>query len=135
MQTRENNKEEFHFTYSAKEQEELKKIRQKYQPQEEDKMETLRRLDARVTKKATMISIMCGVVGALIMGIGMSLTMTEIGAGLGLNETVTLILGIIIGLTGIAFISVAYPVYTRTLKKERDKIAPQILRMTDELMK
>lgn len=135
MQIQENNKEEFHFTYSAKEQEELKKIRQKYQPQEEDKMETLRRMDERVTKKATMISIMYGVVGALIMGIGMSLTMTEIGTGLGLDETVTLILGIVIGLTGIVCISVAYPVYTRTLKKERDKIAPEILRMTDELMK
>ena len=53
--------EEFNFTYSAKEQEELKRIRQKYEPQEEDKMDQLRRLDAGVTKKASVIAISIGI--------------------------------------------------------------------------
>lgn len=130
----EDNKE-FHYTYSAKEQEELKKIREKYQPKEENEMEKLRRLDAGVTKKATIASLSYGISGALIMGIGMSIIMTNIGESLGFGANVLMFMGIIIGIIGIVLVSLAYPVYSRTLKKERKKIAPEILRMTEELMK
>ncbi len=136
MQTQlENEKEEFRFTYSAKEQEELKKIRQKYQPQEEDKMEKLRSLDAGVTRKATAFSLSIGIIGALVMGTGMSLAMTDLGEILGLGGTAGMVLGIIIGIAGIVLACFAYPVYNRLLKKEREKIAPEILRLTEELMK
>lgn len=128
-------KDSFHFTYSAKEQEELKKIRQKYQEQEETKMDKLRRLDAGVTRKATTCSVSIGVIGALIMGTGMSLTMTELGEVLGLLGMAGMITGIVIGLVGIVLVCLAYPVYHRILKKEREKIAPEILRLTEELMK
>ena len=57
---------------------------------------------------------------------------TELGAALG---SLAMVVGIIIGLGGIVFVALAYPVYTRTLKKERERIAPEILRMTDELLK
>ena len=67
------------------------------------------------------------------MGIGMSLVMTEIGAALG--TMLSMIIGICVGIIGIVLVSLAYPVYNRTLKKEREKIAPEILRLTDELMK
>ena len=46
-----------------------------------------------------------------------------------------MIIGICVGIIGIVLVSLAYPVYNRTLKKEREKIAPEILRLTDELMK
>lgn len=136
MQTQlENEKEEFRFTYSAKEQEELKKIRKKYQPQEEDKMAKLRSLDAGVTKKAAAFSLSIGIIGALIMGTGMSLAMTDLGEILGLGGTVGMVIGIIIGIAGIVLVCFAYPGYNRILKKEREKIAPEILRLTEELMK
>lgn len=48
------NKETFSYTYSAKQQEEIKKIREKYAPKEADKMEQLRRLDESVTRKGTV---------------------------------------------------------------------------------
>ena len=70
-------KESFTYTYSAKEQEELKKIRQKYEPKEEDKMDQLRRMDASVTGKATVRALTVGIIGALIMGLGMSLVMSR----------------------------------------------------------
>ncbi|MBQ2724587.1 MAG: hypothetical protein IJF78_02650 [Clostridia bacterium] len=117
----------FHYTYSAKEQEELKRIRQKYAPPEEDKMELLRRLDRSVTEKGTVISIVLGVIGTLILGLGMSCVLVWQG---------TLFLpGIIIGLAGIGILASAYPVYSRVTRKERERIAPEILRLTDELMK
>lgn len=122
-----NQHDSFSYTYSAKQQDEVKRIRQKYQPQEEDKMERLRKLDASVSKKASTVSIILGVIGTLIMGSGMSFAMV--------GPTAWFIPGIIIGVVGIAVIALAYPTYTHITKKERERIAPEILRLTDELMK
>lgn len=129
-------KETFHYTYSAKVQEEIKSIRKKYAAPEqtEDKLAQLRRLDEGATQKATILSLVIGIVGALILGSGMSLIMTEIGSALGLSTGLSLLAGIPLGLVGILLVSLAYPLYNRTLKKERERIAPEILRLTDELM-
>lgn len=120
------NKETFSYTYSAKEQEEIKKIREKYVPKEADKMEQLRRLDASVTQKGTVVSLIVGIVGVLILGTGMSMCTVW---------TELFVLGIIVGVIGIAVVSAAYPLYSYVTKKEREKIAPEIIRLTDELMK
>lgn len=129
------NNERFNYTYSAKEQEEIKAIRKKYATAEEkeDKMAQLRRLDESVYSKASTAALAVGIVGALIMGIGMSLVMTDIGAVLG--TVLAMVIGIGIGVVGIVLVCLAYPIYNRTLKKGREKIAPEILRLTDELMK
>lgn len=123
----ENNQNGFQYTYSAKEQAEIKRIRSKYTPKEENKMEQLQRLDASATQKATMYAIIFGVIGALILGAGMSCCLVWTNS--------LLIPGIVIGIIGMAVLAVAYPLYNRTLKKERERIAPEILRLTDELMK
>jgi len=131
------NKDTFKLTYSAKEQEEIKAIRRKYvvPEQPEDKMAQLRRLDAAVTRKATVVSLVFGVIGALILGTGMSLAMTEIGQSIGLVGGMAMLYGILIGMIGIALVCVAYPIYNAIVKQEREKIAPEIIRLTDELMK
>lgn len=128
-------KETFVYTYSAKQQEEINKIRNKYVEQKEDKMEQLRRLDASVTSKATMKSIIAGVIGALILGMGMSLIMTNLNEFLNLSKELSMILGLVLGIIGIGLVGIAYPVYTTTLKNERKRIAPEIIRLTDELTK
>ena len=130
-----NKSEEFKFTYSAKEQEELRKIRQKYVPKEVDRMEQLRKLDAGVTRKAVVISLVAGIIGALVLGFGMSLIMTDVGETLGLYGTIQAVLGVVIGMIGVVLVSVAYPIYNRIARKERERIAPEIIRLTDELMK
>lgn len=122
--------ETFQFSYSAKEQEEIKNIRRKYQPKEakeEDKMEQLRRLDASVTRKGTVVSLCVGVVCCLIFGAGMSMVMEF--------ESNLFIPGILIGVIGLLGVAAAYPLYARITKKERERLAPEILRLTDELMK
>ena len=125
--------ESFQYTYSAKEQDELHSIRSKYIPQEESKLDQLRRLDAKVTQKAAIASILTGLIGVLIMGFGMSLCMTNVGELLGLGR-VSMACGIPVGLIGMVLAVAAYPLYLRRLKKERTKAAPEILRLTDELM-
>lgn len=124
--------ETFKMTYSARQQEEIDEIRKKYLPEERNKMAQLRALDAGAERKATTVSVSVGVVGTLVMGIGMSLAMSDFGTILGAAAFPA---GIVIGLTGIAVLGCAYPLYRRTLKKEREKIAPEILKLVDELMK
>ena len=125
----------FSYTYSAIEQEEIRKIREKYQPKEEDDMSRLRKLDARVTQKATVNSLFAGIVGALIMGIGMSLVMTDFGMVFGLRGNINMVIGISVGVLGMILAGAAYPIYSKVLKKEREKAAPEILRLTEELIK
>ena len=135
----ENNNENkgFQYTYSAKEQAELKRIREKYTPstEAEDKMERLRKLDAGVTQKAQIVALVFGVIGALILGIGMSLCMSDFAEILGSYREMALIIGIPIGLFGGVLAALAYPMYNLIVKRERKKIAPEIIRLTDELMK
>lgn len=130
-----NDEKIFNYTYSVKEQDEIRKIRNKYTNTvtEEDNMTKLRRLDESVTSKATVISLVVGVIGTLIMGFGMSLIMTDIGNNLGTAGA--LIVGIVLGVIGLGIACTAYPIYNHTVKKEREKIAPEIIRLTDELMK
>lgn len=123
----ENQSNVFEFTYSAKQQEEVQKIREKYVQKTEDKMEQLRRLDESVTRKGSTISLIVGVLGTLVLGVGMSCCMVWGG--------VWFAPGIVLGVIGIAGVALAYPLYDRVTRKEREKIAPEILRLTDELLK
>lgn len=126
------NNNTFEYTYSPRRQQEVEDIRKNYLPKAEDKLQELRKLHSIPTRKAQSRALSVGIIGALILGTGMSLCMTDLGAALG---HLSMVLGIVIGLLGIIFCALAYPLYTRTLKKEREKIAPEILRMTDELLK
>lgn len=121
----EKNNESFTYSYSAKQQDEIEKIRKKYLPQTDDKMEQIRKLDNNVTKKGTAVSITVGIISALVLGVGMCCTMVW--------SDRFFVLGIIVGIIGIAGVICAYPLYNHIVKKDREKIAPQILKLTDEL--
>ena len=122
----------FEYTYSAQQQKEVEAIRSKYLPKEPDKMEQLRKLHRVPTQKASCAAITIGVIGSLILGMGMSLIMTDIGTVFGLADA--MIPGVLIGLVGLVPVALAYPVYKRVLKIQREKIAPEILRLSDELL-
>lgn len=119
--------EEFQYTYSAEQQKEIADIRSKYLPKEEDKMEQLRKLDQSVTKKGTVMALVVGIVSAMLLGIGMCCCMVW--------DKVWFVPGILIGLIGIAGIIAAYPIFTHITNKEKERLAPEILRLTEELMK
>ena len=127
----------FSYTYSAKEQAELKRIREKYTvPTEtEDKMARLRKLDTSVTKTAQAIALTVGIIGTLILGFGMSLIMTDLSDILGSYRDMSMPIGIVIGLFGGTLASLAYPIYNAIVRARRKKLAPEIIRLTDELMK
>lgn len=122
-----NDNRSFTYTYSASQREELERIRQKYLPPEEDKLAKLRRLDKSALRKGTIAALTVGIVGTLLLGLGMCCTIVWMGA--------MFIPGIIIGTAGIALVALASPIYAHITKKERERIAPEILRLTDELLK
>ncbi len=118
---------DFSYTYSARDRQELKRIRDKYAPPEEDKLERLRRLDAGVTKKARAWSITLGTLGTIVMGAGMSVCLEGPSEYFGI--------GVAVGIFGMLILAPAYPLYLQIVKRERQRIAPEIIRLTDELMK
>ena len=118
-------KEVFEYTYSAPRQSEVQKIREKYLPREATKLDRLRALDAGVTRRGTAVSLVHGILYALVLGLGMSCCLVW-------AESLFLP-GIVIGCIGLAGVAATYPIYNHIVKQERDKIAPEILRLTEEL--
>lgn len=125
----------FNYAYSAKRQSEVERIKSKYMPKKEDKMETLLRLDRTVTKNASLASIIVGAIGSLLLGCGMSLIMTDIAKALNMSFIVAMIVGVSVGILGIALIALAYPLYKVVLRHEREKHASKILSIAAELEK
>ncbi|MBP3421117.1 MAG: hypothetical protein J6K37_02465 [Lachnospiraceae bacterium] len=123
----ENQKVNFEYTYSAGRQKEIETIRKKYLPKEEDKMELLRQLDKDVTKPGTICSLVIGILGCLLFGFGMCCSMVW-------GRTL-FVLGIIVGLLGMGIMCLAYPIYEKITKKQREMLAPQILALIEELSK
>ena len=125
----------FNYTYSAAQRQEIEHIRKKYLPKEEDKMSQLRKLHYSASRKAQRWAIILGVIGALVLGTGMSLIMTDLSGILSLEPQIAMTVGIFIGVVGLVLVTMAYPVYNRVLKTERQRIAPQILQLSEDLLK
>ena len=118
-------KEIFEYTNSASQQSEVRKIREKYLPKEMTKLDQLRALDAGATKRGTAVSLVHGVLYSLVLGLGMSCCMLWAGK--------LFVPGIMIGCIGLAGVAATYPIYNRIVRQDREKIAPEILRLTEEI--
>lgn len=117
--------ETFEYTYSAEQQEEIERIRNKYLKKEDDKLEQLRQLDASVGKKGTAAGISVGLIGTLLFGGAMSMALV-IGPDMIMES-------LMLGIPGIICMVAAYPLYKKVTAKERERIAPQILALTEEI--
>lgn len=119
-----NQTETFEYSYSAKQAETAKAIREKYLPKEQDAIEQLQKLDKSVTKKGMIVSLVVGIISALVLGTGMSMIM----------EWSLFVPGIIVGLIGIIGCGIAYPLYLKVTAKEKAKITPEIMRLSEEII-
>ena len=123
-----NNSESFVYAYSAEKNKEIEKIRAKYLPKQESKMEQLVRLDKQTSKKGQAISISLGIIGSLLLGVGMCCNMVW-NTGI-----LVMIAGIFIGIFGMGIMGLAYPIYRKVTERERIKIADQIIALSNELL-
>ena len=100
-----------------------------YAPKDDFKVITLRKLDARAKLPATVFTYTVGVTSALIAGVGMCLSMNVIGNG----SSISFVLGVIIGLVGLAGMGLNYPVYKKILAKGKQKYAFEIMELAKEI--
>ena len=111
----------------------VQKIRTQYTEKESTELDALKALDSKVKKPANIFGFVFGSIGAIIMGAGMSLVMTDIGATLGLANT--MVPGIAIGIIGMLMAIINYPIYTKLLGSRREKYADEIIALSDKIVK
>ena len=111
----------------------VQKIRTQYTEKQHTELEELKALDARVKRPANVFAYIYGILGAIVMGAGMSLCMTDIGAALGLADA--MIPGVAVGVVGLALVLTTYPIYKRILAGRRKKYAQRIIALSDKLTK
>ena len=111
----------------------VQKIRTQYTEKQHTELDTLKELDAKVKKPANIFAYTYGSVSAIIMGAGMSLVMTEIGTILGLTSA--MVPGIAIGVVGLSMVLTTYPIYKKILEGRKKKFAPEILKISEQLMR
>lgn len=100
-----------------------------YAPKDDSKVIALRKLDARAKLPATVFTYSFGILCSLTAGIGMCLSMDVIGSG----DTIAFVLGIIIGIIGLAGMGINYPVYKKMLAKGKRKYAFEIMELAKEI--
>ena len=110
----------------------VQKIRMEYTEKQTSDLEALKALDARVKRPANIFAIVYGSLSAIIMGAGMSLVMTDIGAILGMTDA--MVPGIVIGVVGMVLALTTYPIYQAILKGRKKKYAAQILELSEKLI-
>ena len=110
----------------------VQKIRTQYTEKQHTELDALKELDARVKRPANAFAYTYGAFGAIVMGSGMSLVMTEIGTILGL--TAAMVPGIVIGAVGLGMALSTYPIYKRILNSRKKKYAEQILMLSEKIM-
>lgn len=111
----------------------VEKIRSQYTEAAHTELDALKALDAKVKKPANVFGYVYGSIGAIVMGAGMSLVMTDIGSVVGMTET--LIPGIAVGVVGLAMSCTTYPIYKKILNSRKKKYAGKIMELSDRIMK
>ena len=111
----------------------VEKIRSQYIEAGHTELDALKALDAKVKKPARVFGFTYGSLGAIVMGAGMSLVMTDIGAMLGVTET--MVPGILVGIAGMVMALTTYPIYKKILNARKKKFAPQIMELSERAMK
>ena len=110
----------------------VQKIRTQYTEKQHTELDELKALDAKVKKPANVFAYTYGSVSAIIMGSGMSLVMTDIGAIIGLASA--MVPGIAVGVVGLGMALTTYPIYKKLLASRKKKYAPQILALSEKIM-
>ena len=110
----------------------VQKIRTQYTEKQHTELDELKELDAKVKRPANAFAYTYGSVSAVIMGAGMSLVMTDIGAAIGIASA--MVPGIAIGVVGLGMALTTYPIYKGMLAARRKKYAPEIMKLSDKLM-
>lgn len=110
----------------------VQKIRTQYTEKQHTELDALKELDAKVKRPANVFAYIYGSVGAVVMGAGMSLVMTDIGATIGMEST--MLPGILVGIAGLAMTLASYPIFKKILEKRKKKYSDKIIALSDNII-
>ena len=105
------------------------KIASEYAPKETRKVVALKKLDSRAKLPANIFAYTFGVIMVLLLGVGMCLSMKVIGDG----NTLFTVLGVVVGVIGIAGVSVNYAVYKKLLENAKKKYSAGIIALANQI--
>ena len=108
------------------------KIREQYTEKQHTELDELKALDAKVKKPANVFAYVYGSLGTIVMGAGMSLIMTDIGAMIGMAAT--MVPGIAVGVVGMGMVLTTFPIYKKILNRRKKKFAHQIMQLSEKLI-
>ena len=108
------------------------KIRAQYMEKTPSELDALRDLDSKVKRPANVFAYTFGSISAIVMGAGMSLVMTDIGASIGITSA--LVPGILVGVVGLGMALLTYPMYKGILGSRKKKYGAEILKLSDKIM-
>lgn len=105
------------------------RIASEYAQKEENKIVALKKLDKKAKRPSLIFGFVFGIIMSLVLGVGMSMTMGEIGDG----STLYFVFGIIIGVIGLIGVSINYPIYKKILNASKKKYASDIISLAKEV--
>lgn len=111
----------------------VQKIRTQYTEKEHTQLDALKELDKKVKRPVNVFAYVFGSIGAIVMGCGMSLVMTDIGSVIGITSP--MFPGIIIGIVGLVMVLINYPIYKKMLNSRKKKYADEVIKLSDSIMK
>lgn len=110
----------------------IRKIRSEYTEKEISDLDELKAMDKKVKRPPAVFSYIFGSIGALVMGFGMSLIMTDMSETIGVAEP--FVPGIVIGAVGLFMAVINYPIYQGMLRARRKKYAKKMIELSDTIM-
>lgn len=99
-------------------------IRRRYMERGTTKLDRLQALDTKVKTPGIVTASIIGIIGALVMGAGMSNVMVWN------NMTI----GLALGIPGLLMVCLAWPVYKMITGHRKKKYAKQIMELSDEII-
>ena len=116
---------------SEQEKKIAERILGEYEEKRETALDRLKKTHAKAQKPALVFAYIFGGIAALIMGAGMSLVMTDFA---GLGDSMSMILGIVLGVVGMGMAAVNYPIFVGMRKKGLAKYAAEVAELKKELL-
>ena len=104
-------------------------IANEYAPKKASKVVALKKLDQKAKRPAEIFTYTFGIIFALILGTGMSLCMGAIGGA----TTLSMVIGIVVGIIGIIGCGLNYPIYKKMIENGKQKYGSDIIRLAKEI--
>ena len=104
-------------------------IANEYAPKNASKVVALKKLDRKAKRTANIFAYTFGVLMTLVLGVGMCLSLGVLGSG----SSAAQLVGVVVGVIGLAGVGINYPIYRKLLESGKNKYAFEIVQLAKEI--